>query len=194
MEKFIQYLEKQIRNKFGLSLVGGGVLLLRDKKITQAYTGNIEYLSSGNKKMAGLTVTGSSLGLFSLYTNLMLYKFQGYRKFAKKYLKTKKELTDILQSFGYSCYQGSPYSPQLFVYGEDASRLSKYLLGQGWLQHAYTVEGLGKTGFRIVIKKDQEQMLLNEFIKDVRDFKLLANQKLLLKNSYQGAHAINRLS
>src|SRR5262249_53565780 len=34
-------------HKFGLSLVGGGILLLRDKEITQKYTGSIEYLSSG---------------------------------------------------------------------------------------------------------------------------------------------------
>jgi tyrosine decarboxylase/aspartate 1-decarboxylase len=171
-------------HKFGLSLVGGGVLLLRDKKITQTYTGSIEYLSSGNKKMAGLTVTGSSLGVFSLYTNIMLYKFQGYKKFAKKYIRVKNELMDILHDFGYTCFPGSPYSPQLFVYGDDINKLSAYLEEQGWLQHSYKVAGLGKEGFRIVIKKDQEQMLLNEFINDVRDFKLLSNQKLMLKNQY----------
>jgi len=171
-------------HKFGLSLCGGGVLLLRDKKITQTYTGSIEYLSSGNKKMAGLTVTGSSLGVFSLYTNIMLYGNQGYRKFAKKYIKVKKELMDSLQRLGYSSFPGSPYSPQIFVYGEDAGKLSDYLNKQGWLQHAYKVQGLEKKGFRIVIKKDQEQMLLNELINDVRDFKLLSNQKLFLKSQY----------
>lgn len=171
-------------HKFGLSLCGGGVLLLRDKEITQKYTGSIEYLSSGNKKMAGLTVTGSSLGVFSLYTNLMLYKFQGYRSFAKKYIRTKQELIEMLEGFGYSCFPGSPYAPQLFVYGSDASRLSDYLLQQGWLQHAYKVAGLEKKGFRIVIKKDQESMLLTEFIRDVKDFKLLTNQQLILKNRY----------
>lgn len=173
-------------HKFGLSLCGGGVLLLRDKHITQTYTGSIEYLSSGNKKMAGLTVTGSSLGVFSLYTNLMLYKFQGYKKFAKKYIRTKNELIEILCSFGYSCFPGSPYSPQIFVYGDDVEKLSEYLEKQGWLQHAYKVAGLVQTGFRIVIKKDQEQMLLNEFVKDIRDFKLLSNKNLfLLQNNYQ---------
>ncbi|HWY79959.1 MAG TPA: aminotransferase class V-fold PLP-dependent enzyme [Candidatus Sulfotelmatobacter sp.] len=171
-------------HKFGLSLCGGGILLLRDKQVTQRYTGSIEYLSSGNKKMAGLTVTGSSLGVFSLYTNIMLYKNQGYRNFAKKYIKTKSELMDMLQQFGYSSFQGSQYSPQIFVYGEDAERLSEYLLKRGWLQHAYKVVGLEKEGFRIVIKKDQEQMLLNEFIRDVRDFKLLTNQQLMLQNKF----------
>jgi len=172
-------------HKFGLSLVGGGVLLLRDKKIIQEHTGSIEYLSSGNKKMAGLTVTGSSLGVFSLYTNLMLYKFQGYRKFAKKYIRVKNELMEILHDFGYTCFPGSPYSPQIFVYGgDDINKLSAYLEEQGWLQHAYKVAGLDKEGIRIVIKKDQEQMLLNEFISDIRDYKLLSNQKLMLKNQY----------
>lgn len=131
-------------HKFGLSLSGGGVLLLRDKQIVQKYAGSIEYLSTGNKKMASLTVTGSALGVFSLYTNIMLYKYQGYRKFAKKYLKVKKELMDILQKYGYSCYPGSPYSPQIFVYGDDAGKLSDYLIEQGWLQHAYNVPGLEK--------------------------------------------------
>jgi tyrosine decarboxylase / aspartate 1-decarboxylase len=179
-------------HKFGLSLVGGGVLLLCDKKITQAHTGSIEYLSSGNKKMAGLTVTGSSLGVFSLYTNIMLYKSQGYRKFAKKYIRVKNELMDILHDFGYTCFPGSPYSPQIFVYGgDDIDKLSAYLEEQGWLQHAYKVAGLDKEGFRIVIKKDQEQMLLNEFISDVRDFKLLSNQKLMLKNQYPRLTQLN---
>ncbi len=171
-------------HKFGLSLVGGGILLLRDKQITQKYTGSIEYLSSGNKKMAGLTVTGSSLGVFSLYTNIILYGYQGYRKFAKKYLRVKQELTKSLESFGYSCFEGSPYSPQLFVYGEDAGKLSDYLNELGWLQHAYKVPGLEKKGFRIVIKKDQEQILLNEFLSIVRDFKLMSTQELILKNHY----------
>ncbi len=171
-------------HKFGLSLCGGGVLLLRDKSITQKYTGSIEYLSSGNKKMAGLTVTGSSLGVFSLYTNLMLYKFQGYKKFAKKYIKVKNDLSDSLQHLGYTCFPGSPYSPQIFVYGPDIEKLSTYLEEQGWLQHAYKVAGLEKNGIRIVIKKDQEQMLLNEFLNDVRDYNLLSNQKLILKNQY----------
>ena len=171
-------------HKFGLSLVGGGILLLRDKQTVQKYTGSIEYLSSGNKKMASLTVTGSSLGVFSLYTNLMLYKYREYKNFAKKYIKTKNELMDILQSFGYSCYPGSPYSPQLFFYGEDIEKLSDYLTKQGWLQHTYTVAGLEKKGLRIVIKKDQEQMLLNEFVRDVRDFKILSNQRLMLKEGY----------
>ena len=171
-------------HKFGLSLCGGGVLLLRDKSITQKYTGSIEYLSSGNKKMAGLTVTGSSLGVFSLYTNIMLYKFQGYRKFAKKYLRVKDDLIDSLQHLGYTCFPGSPYSPQIFVYGPDIEKLSAYLEEQGWLQHAYKVAGLEKNGIRIVIKKDQEQMLLNEFLNDVRDFNLLSHQKLILKNQY----------
>jgi tyrosine decarboxylase/aspartate 1-decarboxylase len=181
-------------HKFGLSLVGGGVLLLRDKKIIQKYTGSIEYLSSGNKKMAGLTVTGSSLGVFSLYTNLMLYKFQGYKKFAKKYIRVKNELMDILHDFGYTCFPGSSYSPQIFVYGDDINKLSSYLEEQGWLQHAYKVAGLGKEGIRIVIKKDQEQMLLNEFVSDVRDFKLLSNQKLMLKNQYPRLSDLARVS
>jgi len=167
-------------HKFGLSLCGGGLLLLRDKEVTQKYTGSIEYLSSGNKKMASLTVTGSSLAVFSLYTNIVLYKYQGYRAFAKKYLSVKKELTEALQSFGYQTFPGSPYSPQLFVYGNDVMKLSKYLEEQGWLQHAYKVHGLKKEGFRIVIKKDQEQSLLDEFLNDVSDFKILSNQKLLL--------------
>lgn len=171
-------------HKFGLSLVGGGILLLRDKQIIQKYTGSIEYLSSGNKKMASLTVTGSSLGIFSLYTNIILYNYKGYRNFAKKYLKVKRELTDILERFGFTCFQGSPYSPQLFVYGEDIELLSEYLAKQGWLQHTYKVGGLDKKGFRIVIKKDQEQMLLNEFVRDVRSFKLLENQDLILRNQY----------
>jgi glutamate/tyrosine decarboxylase-like PLP-dependent enzyme len=172
-------------HKFGLSLCGGGVLLLRDKEVTQKYTGSIEYLCSGNKKMAGLTVTGSSLAVFSLYTNLALYKYQGYRAFAKKYIKVKNELTDALKSFGYEVFPGSPYSPQLFVYGNDVMKLSKYLEEQGWLQHAYKVHGLKQEGFRIVIKKDQEQILLNEFLNDVSDFKILSNQKLFLsKKSY----------
>ena len=174
-------------HKFGLSLCGGGLLLLRDKQITQNYTGSIEYLSSGTKKMASLTVTGSSLAVFSLYTNLMLYKFQGYRNFAKKYIKTKNELIEILERFGYSCFPGSIYSPQFFVYGDDASELSTYLEKQGWIQHAYKVSGLNEKGFRIVIKKDQEQILLDEFILDVRDFKLLTNQQLLLRNRYTGS-------
>ena len=178
-------------HKFGLSLVGGGILLLRDKQITQKYTGSIEYLSSGNKKMAGLTVTGSSLGIFSLYTNIMLYQYKGYRNFAKKYLKVKKELIDILERFGYTCFPGSPYSPQLFVYGDDVLQLSDYLAKQGWLQHTYKVAGLDKKGFRIVIKKDQEHMLLNEFIRDVRSFKLLENQDLILHNQYPDISFLN---
>jgi tyrosine decarboxylase / aspartate 1-decarboxylase len=179
-------------HKFGLSLVGGGILLLRDKEITQKFTGSIEYLSSGNKKMAGLTVTGSSLGVFSLYTNLMLYKFQGYKKFAKKYLKVKTELIDNLERLGYTCFPGSPFSPQIFVYSNESeiNKLSAYLEGQGWLQHAYKVEGLDKYGIRIVIKKDQEQMLLNEFLNDVRDFNLLEHQKLILKNQYPRASSL----
>ena len=181
-------------HKFGLSLVGGGVLLLRDKRIIQKYTGSIEYLSSGNKKMAGLTVTGSSLGVFSLYTNLMLYKFQGYRKFAKKYIRVKNELMDILHNFGYTCFPGSSYSPQIFVYGDDINKLSSYLEEQGWLQHAYKVAGLNKEGIRIVIKKDQEQMLLNELVNDIRDFKLLSNQKLMLKNQYPRLANLARVS
>ncbi|HVA96839.1 MAG TPA: aminotransferase class V-fold PLP-dependent enzyme [Candidatus Acidoferrales bacterium] len=166
-------------HKFGLSLCGGGVLLLRDKEITQKYTGSIEYLSSGNKKMASLTVTGSSLGVFSLYTNIMLYKYQGYKSFAKRYLKVKKELMEILNGLGFSTYPGSPYAPQIFVYGNDVIKLSKYLEEQGWLQHAYKVHGLKQEGFRIVIKKDQEQMLLNEFVNEVSDFRLMTTQKLL---------------
>ena len=171
-------------HKFGLSLVGGGILLLQDRKITQTYTGSIEYLSSGNKKMAGLMVTGSSLGVFSLYTNIMLYDYQGYKKFAKKYLKVKSELTKDLEKLGYSCFLGSAYSAQLFVYGDDAGKLSNYLNKQGWLQHAYKVPGLEQNGFRIVIKKDQEQILLSDFLNEVRDFKLLSNQQLFLKNPY----------
>ena len=50
--------------------------------------------------MAGLMVTGSSLGVFSLYTNIELYKTQGYRKFAKKYIRVKNELMEILHDFG----------------------------------------------------------------------------------------------
>ena len=176
-------------HKFGLSLCGGGALLLRDKKITERYTGSIEYLSSGAKKMASLTVTGSSLAIFSLYTNIMMYGFKGYKNFAKNYLQVKKELTEILQGFGFSVFPGSPYSPQLFVYGKDAVALSKYLEEQGWLQHAYKVRGLKQEGFRIVIKKDQEETLLGEFLNDVSDFKILSNQKLFLnKKNFPRTH------
>ena len=167
-------------HKFGLSLCGGGILLLRDRQVTKLHAGSIDYLSSGKKKMASLTVTGSSLAVFSLYTNIMLYKFQGYKHFAKKYIKVKNELVEILKNFDYQCHEGSPYSPQLFVYGQDIVKLSEYLEKQGWLQHVYHVHGFDKTGFRIVIKKDQEALLLNEFIRDVRDFKLLTNRRLML--------------
>ena len=37
-------------HKFGLSLTGGGVLLLRDKQIIEKYAGSIEYLSQAIKK------------------------------------------------------------------------------------------------------------------------------------------------
>ena len=181
-------------HKFGLSLCGSGILLLHDRSLIERFTGSIEYLSSGAKKMANLTVTGSALGVFSMYTNLAMYKFQGYQQFAKKYVETKQQLADILESYGYTCFGGSAYSPQLFVYGNDIERLSEYMDEKGWIQHVYKVKGLGQKGMRIVIKKDQEAILLKDFVNDVKDYHLLTNRKLiLLQNKYPHFAADQRM-
>jgi len=82
---------------------------------------------------------------------------------------------------------------QLFVYGDDVVHLSEYLAKQGWLQQTYTVAGLDKKGIRIVIKKDQENMLLNKFVRDVRSFKLLENQDLILRNHYPNMSFLDTL-
>jgi glutamate/tyrosine decarboxylase-like PLP-dependent enzyme len=157
-------------HKFGLSLCGCGILMLRDKKITEKYTETIDYLSSGAKRMDNFMVTSSALGLFSLYANLTVYGEKGYVQFAKGYMSTKKHLIEKLTKLGIQCYPGSDYSPHIFMYGEDIDDLSAFLASKGWVQHVYKAKGFPHPGIRVVVKKDQERRLLTEFVNDVKEF------------------------
>lgn len=157
-------------HKFGLSLCGCGILMLRDKKITEKYTETIDYLSSGKKRMDNFMVTSSALGLFSLYANLTLYGEKGYQQFAKGYMQTKKQLLQKLRKLGIECNPGSEYSPHIFMYGNDIEQLSVFLANRGWVQHVYKAKGFKHPGIRVVVKKDQERRLLTDFVEDVKLF------------------------
>lgn len=157
-------------HKFGLSLCGCGILMLRDKKITEKYTETIDYLSSGKKRMDNFMVTSSALGLFSMYANLTLYGEKGYEQFAKGYMRTKRQLLQKLTRLGIECFPGSDYSPHIFMYGEDIEALSVFLAGKGWVQHVYKAKGFKHPGIRVVVKKDQELRLLTDFVNDVKAF------------------------
>jgi glutamate/tyrosine decarboxylase-like PLP-dependent enzyme len=157
-------------HKFGLALCGAGVLLLRDKQTTEKYADTIEYLSSGKKKMDNLLITSSPLGLFSLYTNIALYGESGYKKFARKYMSAKKELMKKLDRLGVPYFSGAEYTPQIFIYKDDIEELSEYLATKGWVQHTYKAKGLNKEGIRIVIKKDQEDAIVEDLVGDMETF------------------------
>lgn len=165
-------------HKFGLSLCGCGVLMLRDSHITEKYTESIEYLSSGAKKMDNFMVTSSALGLFSLYANLSLYGVTGYKQFAREYMKTKKKLLKKFADIGLQCFPGAEYSPHIFIYGNDIRELSRFLERKGWVQHVYKAKGFPHEGIRIVVKKDQESRLLHNFIDDIKEFKNYGYQKV----------------
>jgi glutamate/tyrosine decarboxylase-like PLP-dependent enzyme len=157
-------------HKFGLSLCGCGILMLRDKKITEKYTETIDYLSSGKKRMDNFMVTSSALGLFSMYANLTVYGEHGYEQFAKGYMQTKKQLIQKLTALGIQCNPGAEYSPHIFMYGEDIEELSIFLASKGWVQHVYKAKGFDHPGIRLVVKKDQERRLLKEFVDDVKEY------------------------
>jgi tyrosine decarboxylase/aspartate 1-decarboxylase len=157
-------------HKFGLSLCGCGILMLRDKAITEKYTETIDYLSSGTKRMDNFMVTSSALGLFSMYANLTLYGERGYQQFAKEYMQTKQQLLQKLTKLGIQCFPGSEYSPHIFMYGDDIEDLSIFLAGKGWVQHVYKAKGFPHAGIRVVVKKDQERRLLTEFVDDIKEF------------------------
>jgi tyrosine decarboxylase / aspartate 1-decarboxylase len=157
-------------HKFGLSLCGCGILMLRDKKITEKYTEEIVYLASGTKRMDNFMVTSSALGMFSMYANIFLYGVRGYKQFAKKYMKTKKELLKKLTNLGIDCFPGNEYSPHIFMYGDDIEKLSEFLEHKGWVQHVYKAKGFKYPGIRVVIKKGQNRRLLTEFVDDVKHY------------------------
>ena len=155
-------------HKFGLSLCGCGILMLRDKKITEKYTEEIAYLASGSKRMDNFMVTSSALGLFSMYANVFLYGVRGYKQFARKYMKTKKELLKKLTNLGIDCFPGNEFSPHVFMYVDDIEKLSELLETKGWVQHVYKAKGFKYPGIRVVIKKGQNKRLLTEFVDDVK--------------------------
>ena len=47
--------------------------------------------------------------------------------------------------------------------------MSKKLVEKGWIQSAYKGIGYSKIGIRIVIKKGQENMILRDFMNDLRE-------------------------
>lgn len=183
--KFSQLPSMQSMNisghKFGLALSGAGILMLRDKQIIEKYADTIEYLSSGKKKMDNFLITSSPLGLFSLYTNILLYGEKGYRKFAKKYMKTKKILLTQLDKIGLKYFSGSEYTPQVLIYPEDVDELSEYLETKGWVQHPYKAKGLNKAGIRIVIKKDQEELIVKDLIADIQTFYNYQGRRIIVR-------------
>jgi tyrosine decarboxylase/aspartate 1-decarboxylase len=199
LETDLQYKFSQLKSmasmnisghKFGLSLCGCGILMLRDKHITEKYTEYIEYLSSGKKRMDNFMVTSSALGLFSMYVNIYMYGAAGYRQFARRYMRTKKELLKRLSNLGVECFPGNEYSPHIFMYGDDIEKLSLFLEGKGWVQHVYKAKGFRYPGIRVVVKKDQRKRLLTEFVDDVKEFK----EKQLRRSRHEKAHMMHELT
>ncbi len=157
-------------HKFGLSLPGCGILLVRNKKWSEKTSGSLDYLSSGKSLIEGLLITSNSTPMVSLALNILEYQFEGYQKFAKKYLEIKRQLVEELTSVGMDIHIGSPYTPQFFVYGEKTLALSHYLSKSGWTQSTSTPKGLNQPGIRIVIKHGQEETLIGKFLEEVRNF------------------------
>lgn len=157
-------------HKFGLSLPGCGVLLIRNKKMVHDYSDNLSYLSSGKRRIENLLITQGSLGVYSLYINILQYGIHGYKEFAKKYLNTKATFINQLEGLDVTCFSGSPYTPQLFLHGKNIKVLSKYLKTKGWTQSVYKAKESNKSGIRIVIKKDQEFLLTNNLTRDIKAF------------------------
>jgi glutamate/tyrosine decarboxylase-like PLP-dependent enzyme len=156
-------------HKYGLSLPGCGLLLMRNHE-KQDPGNDIHYLSSGNQNIEKLLVTASPLGIFSLAVNIIRLQWKGYETIAKNYISTKKKLVKDLKDLSLTCHQGHDHIPQIFVTGENIDKISGYLKEKGWIQHAYKAAGINKTGIRIVIKKEQEEILKTHFTRDLTHF------------------------
>lgn len=157
-------------HKYGLSLPGCGLLLIKDKKTLTRYSDPINYLSSGRAEIGVLTVTASTLGLLSLAVNIITYGAEGYRQFAESYLRTRDQFVEGLSSLEIDYFVGYPLIPQVFIYPHDVSSLSRYLKKKGWIQSIHRATGLDKFGLRVVIKKDQESLVVNDLMKDIEEF------------------------
>lgn len=156
-------------HKYGLSLPGCGLLLIRNNE-KKDHGNDIHYLSSGNQNIERLLVTASPIGIFSLAVNIIRLQKKGYKEIAKKYIETKNKLVSKLQNFQLDCYEGHSLIPQLFVTGKNIEQLSAFLKEKGWIQHAYKAAGINKTGIRIVIKKEQEKILEKHLTNDLNSF------------------------
>ncbi|MGB9707030.1 MAG: aminotransferase class V-fold PLP-dependent enzyme [Microgenomates group bacterium] len=157
-------------HKYGLSLPGCGLLLLREKNLCEKYREILTYTSSGHSLISGLLVTRSSLGVLSLGLNISYLDFQGYAILAKDYLRIRKKLEDYLKEKEIDFLTGSDFIPQIFVCPHWIRHLSSYLWKNGWIQSVYQPAGLNKEGIRIVIKKGQEKFLLNHLISEIERF------------------------
>lgn len=156
-------------HKYGLSLPGCGVLLVKSSNLVLNNSTYFNYLSSGKNAVHTLLITCSSLGAFSLGLNIMEFGKEGYQKNARKYIATKKKMISILDELGIAYVDGSPYLPQLYICPKRVKQVSKKLVEKGWIQSAYKGIGYSKIGIRVVIKKGQENMILRDFMNDLRE-------------------------
>lgn len=157
-------------HKFGLSLPGCGLLLLRDQHVLDKYAGSLDYLSTGKSRIDSLLITRTSVGAFSLGTNIALLGKEGYEDLARNYLKVKRKLINELESLNFDIFSGSEHTAQFFIQTREVQDLSPFLMERGWTQHVYKPKVLEKEGIRVVIKKGQEELLMNDFLSDMKSF------------------------
>ncbi|MFQ5493736.1 MAG: aminotransferase class V-fold PLP-dependent enzyme, partial [Candidatus Dojkabacteria bacterium] len=157
-------------HKFGLSLPGCGLLLLRTRKEVDKFSDTLDYLSSGEGRMEGLLVSRSSAGSFSLALNILNYGNNGYTEFARGYAQTMKKLIEYFKSTPFKVIVGDSATPQIFIHGSNIEDLSANLFEKGWIQAPYKPKVFTDKGIRIVIKKDQEELLQTAFISEVESY------------------------
>lgn len=155
-------------HKYGLSLPGCGLLLLREAELIKKYSDILSYLSSGGQRIESLLVTSNPLALVSLGVNILQYGTVGYKNITRHCLQTKKRLEQKLKQLGIEVFEGSAYIPQIFITHPKIETVSAYLKAQGWIQNPYVAKGIEKKGIRIVIKKGQEDLLTNKLCQDIK--------------------------
>jgi len=157
-------------HKYGLSLPGCGLLLVRDEKTIKNSSFSVSYFSSGWKLMDSFLVTRNVLGFVSLALNILNLGFDGYKSLSEEYLRIKEEIEERLREEKVEFYSGSRFIPQIFICPPEVNELSNYLREKGWIQSVYRPTGLGKEGIRLVVKYGQGKFLLNHFLHDLKHF------------------------
>lgn len=157
-------------HKFGLSLPGCGLLLIKDQSDTQFISEDIDYLSSGKDSIDGLLVTKSGLGILSLAENIEKFGVSGYSSFVNKYIQTKKVAVNEFEKLGFDVLPNPIYAPHIILYGETARQFSEFLNTQGWIQSTHFVKPLKEQIMRIVIKRGQENLITSDLLQDAQLF------------------------